>query len=56
LVGGNKQALVQIDEITIKTLELRVPWASVADANFVCPTVLGGEIFSTFSEEQQKQI
>jgi hypothetical protein len=56
LVGGDEQALAQIDETTVKTLELRAPWASTADANFVRPKVLGGEIFSTFSEGQRKQI
>lgn len=56
LVNGDEQALVQIDETTVKTLELRAPWASTADVNFVHPKVLGGEIFSTFSEQQWKQI
>jgi hypothetical protein len=56
LVGGDEGALRRLDQPTADALELRAPRASTRDADDVRPMVLGGQIFSAFSESERKEI
>lgn len=46
----------RIDEATVKALELTAPGVSTRDADDVRPKILGGQIFSAFSERERKDI
>ena len=49
-------ALQYVDEVTVKALELRAPRVSTRDADELRGQVLGGTIFSTFSEQDRVAI
>lgn len=45
-----------VDHVTVKALELRAPGISTLDANILRGQILGGEIFSAFSEQNRRRI
>jgi len=45
-----------IDQVTVKALELTAPWASTADARILRGKVLGGEVFCSFSQQEREEI
>ncbi|KFY68421.1 hypothetical protein V496_01043 [Pseudogymnoascus sp. VKM F-4515 (FW-2607)] len=49
LVEDDKTAMGKIDHKTVKSLELRAPWASTLDAEYLRSEVLEGRLFSAFS-------
>ena len=46
----------KVDQATVKALELTAPWASMLDAQSLSSKVLGGEIFSYFSQGEREAI
>lgn len=46
----------KVDQATVKALELKAPYASTLDARSLHGQMLGGEIFSTFSERDRADI
>jgi hypothetical protein len=55
LVGGGEVALRQIDQPTVKAVEMTVPRA-YGDVDDVRPKVRGGRISSAFGQREREQI
>jgi hypothetical protein len=56
LLQGDKNSLLKVDQATVEALELRAPQASTLDAKFLQSKVLGGEIFTAFSDLERQNI
>ena len=56
LLQHDASALQYVDEVTVKALELRAPRVSTRDADELRGPVLGGTIFSNFSEQDRVAI
>jgi hypothetical protein len=56
LLGSEKDALLMVDEATVKFLELKAPGVSVLDANAVHGKLLTGKIFNRFSDTDRSNI
>ena len=56
LLQHDASALHYVDEVTVKALELRAPRVSTRDADELRGPVLGGTIFSAFSEQDRVAI
>ena len=48
--------MAKVDSITVKALELKAPWASIADAKNIRNKVLSGEIFQNFTVQERERI
>ncbi|KAI9767338.1 MAG: hypothetical protein M1840_005747 [Geoglossum simile] len=56
LLQDDKAALRKVDQATVKALELRVPQASTLDAASLRSQILGGQVFSAFSDHKRQDI
>ena len=56
LLQHNTSVMQHVDEVTVKTLELRAPRVCTRDAGEVRGQILGGTIFSAFGEEDRAGI
>ena len=48
--------MARVDQVTVKELQLKAPWASTRDAKGLRDKVLEGKIFSLFSQQEREQI
>ncbi|KAI9769847.1 MAG: hypothetical protein M1840_003841 [Geoglossum simile] len=56
LLQGDKAALRKVDQATVKALELRAPQTSTLDAASLRSQILGGQVFSAFSDHERQDI
>ncbi|KAI9770687.1 MAG: hypothetical protein M1839_003071 [Geoglossum umbratile] len=56
LLQDDKAALRKVDQATVKALELRAPQASTLDAASLRSQILGGQVFSAFSDHERQDI
>lgn len=56
LLRGDKAALQEVDQATVRALELRAPRCSKRDAQFLQGQLLSGQIFSAFSQQEREAI
>ncbi len=56
LLQHDTSVMQHVDEVTVKTLELRAPRVCTRDADEVRGQILGGTIFSAFGEEDRAGI
>lgn len=56
LLQQDPRAMKQLDQNTVKGLELTAPWVSTLDTKALRSQVLGGAIFSNFTRDQREGI
>ena len=56
MLQHDKTAMARVDQVTVKELQLKAPWASTTDARVLRDKILEGKIFSLFSQQERERI